>query len=364
MRVVYWNNIPAPYMVERFNALVSRGNIELEVWFSTRRESDRAWVVDEQSWLFPYRYVGVGSSAAALAASHLSTDRPDVFFSLYERPEYIAGLMAARVAGCRIGSPALKTFDSWVKRRATREMAKRLLFPRMHAFHVAGADSASFVQRYGVPRERVHVLPEPVDVSHFHDPRAAAEARVLRSSLGLEQCTFLYVGRLWERKGLDFLFDAFEQVSRVEPGVSLLLVGDGVDEMRYQRRAASLPNVHFEAFRQKESLPVWYHAADVFVFPTLGDPYGHVVQEAMASGLPVIATTAAGDITDRVIEGETGFLVPPADADALASAMLKLSRESETRSAMAQAGYSRIAPRTIDWWARGFEELLLKVAAA
>ena len=54
-RIVYWNNIPAPYLAGRFNALATRGNLTFEAWFNTRREPDRSWDVDHASWSFPAR---------------------------------------------------------------------------------------------------------------------------------------------------------------------------------------------------------------------------------------------------------------------------------------------------------------------
>ena len=57
IQVVYWNNIPAPYMVDRFNAVVRRGNLDLEAWFSARTEPGRSWRIDEQTWEFPYEYL-------------------------------------------------------------------------------------------------------------------------------------------------------------------------------------------------------------------------------------------------------------------------------------------------------------------
>ena len=91
--VVYWNNIPSPYMVERFNALVDRDVFEFEAWFNARITPDRSWNVDESSWRFRYRY---------LPATHLFghtqhwplpllEKRPDVLVSLYAETVFIAG---------------------------------------------------------------------------------------------------------------------------------------------------------------------------------------------------------------------------------------------------------------------------------
>lgn len=357
MKVVYWNNIPSPYMVDRFDQIALRGQVEFEAWFTQRIEPDRTWAVDEAEWLFPYRYIGTDVLPATARGLRLLRRRqPDVLFCLYERPEYVAVALAARASGIPVVMHAMKTFDSWRPRSPSREIAKRLVFPRVSCFYVPGPDSADYVERYGVPRSRIRIFPEPVDVEAF---RCATDEYQARRRREQTRCEFLYVGRLWRGKGLDFLFDAYEAVATERPEVSLLLVGDGVDEERYRARARSLPSVRFAGFVEVADLPAFYASADVLVFPTLGDPYGHVVQEAMASSLPVIATTAAGDISDRVIHGKTGLLVPPADPNALAETMLGLARAPALREAMGIAGMNRIKTRTNDSWAKHIEALAI-----
>jgi len=114
--------------------------------------------------------------------------------------------------------------------------------------------------------------------------------------------------------------------------------------------------VKLAGFRQRAELPRMYAAGDVFVFPTLGDPYGLVVDEAMAAGLPVISTTAAGEIGERVVDGVNGYLVPPNDPGALAAAMRRLAGDPALRHQMGVRSAEMIAPFTPDSWARAFEE--------
>jgi len=259
---------------------------------------------------------------------------------------------------------AMKVFDTWRPVRWHRELAKRWLFPRVDAFHVPGADAAAYVRHYGARPDRIWAFPEPVDVQHFAS--GACEARQdtdARRRLGLTGCVYLHVGRLWSGKGIDYLLDAYARLQAEGVPASLALVGDGADAARYRARAAGLPNVVFSDFVQKPDLPRWYGLADVLVFPTLGDPYGHVVQEAMAAGLPVIATENAGEIRERVLDGETGFIVPAADSDALLDRMRRLALEPERRWRMGERGYERIQPRTIEWWAGEFEAMVQSVVA-
>src|SRR5207302_9112235 len=110
---------------------------------------------------------------------------------------------------------------------------------------------------------------------------------------------------------------------------SLLLVGDGPEEERLRARCVgeNISNVLFVGFRHKAELPKYLAVSDVFVFPTLGDTYGLVVDEAMACSLPVISTSSAGEIRERIQDGFNGFTVPPRDPKALLARMQMLDMD-------------------------------------
>ncbi len=364
-RVVYWNGIPAPYIEERFNAVAARGNLEFEAWFSARREPDRSWELDERRWRFRYRYLPAIAAAGrrlSLPLPLLSGAPPDLLVSLYAGPSYLLGWQLARRRGGRTAFWCEVTFDRWVPRRRWKERLKRHLFPRVDATLGAGEQGRAFAMRYGTPPERALVLPHAIDVEHF--ATGAPQREAARAELGLRGVTFLYAGRLWWGKGLDCLLDAFGALQRrTEGGVSLLLVGDGPEESRLRQRCRNegLANVVFAGFQQKPQLPRMYAAADAFVFPTLGDPYGLVLDEAMAASLPVISTSAAGEIGDRVEQGANGFIVPPESSGALAAAMTELARDAELRRRMGEASARAIASHTPERWAADFENVVARI---
>jgi glycosyltransferase involved in cell wall biosynthesis len=370
-RVVYWNNIPAPYMVERFDVLARRGKLDFEAWFSARTESDRSWKVDEARWQFPYRYlpsVELGASALALPAPLLRGRAPDVLVSLYAGADFLAGSTLARHRGARIAFWVEVTYDAWVKRRRWKEAVKSRILPRADGILTAGDDGRSFARRYGVCDDRIHHVPHVVDFERLARAARLAEGERdrLRAELGVRGVTFIYVGRLWVGKGLRYLLEAFSGLQAREVGaVSLLLVGDGLDEdeLRDRARALRLRNVVFCGFQGDDVLPRLYAASDVFVFPTLGDPFGMVVLEAMACGLPVIATTAAGEISDRVVEGVNGFLVAPASSDQLLERMTVLARDENLREAMGAASVRKVAGQSPGAWAEAFEQAVGKILA-
>ena len=135
-----------------------------------------------------------------------------------------------------------------------------------------GRDGRSFAIRYGADPDAIYVLPHFVDFEYFSLQSAMHQSArpQIRARLGVSGVTYIYVGRLWRGKGVDDLLTAFADLQReATQTVSLLLVGDGVDEERFRERCQHehLSNVAFAGFRQRDELPRMYAAADVFVFP-------------------------------------------------------------------------------------------------
>jgi glycosyltransferase involved in cell wall biosynthesis len=365
-KVVYWNNLPAPYMVDRFNALARRGQISFEVWFNDRTAQDRSWHVDENSWQFSYKYVptlmmlGLGLHNALWM---ILTRRPKVLVSLYSKPSFMMGWMLARMFGIKTVFRVLATNDRWVKRHWLKERIKRYLFKRVDAIETPGEDGAKFAMSYGADSTKIYFATHTVDMEHlarectcYRDIKPA-----LRREYGLVGTVYLYVGRLWSGKGIKFLIEAFAKVQKNSKcDVSLLLIGDGEDEgvLRKYVDENGIGNVVFGGYKQKGELPRYYALADVFVFPTLGDPYGVVVDEAMACSLPIISTDAAGEVRARVKDGENGFVVKAEDSDSLASSMLRLSDDEGLRKRMGAISQGIVAKNTPEQWAKDFEVMI------
>jgi glycosyltransferase involved in cell wall biosynthesis len=205
-----------------------------------------------------------------------------------------------------------------------------------------------------------------IDFGHYSRrlERLSQSRAQTRDELGVRGVTFVYVGRLAAGKGLEYLIDAFAAVQRTSSTeASLLIIGDGDQEAELRARCASerLENVVFAGFQEDDALLALYAASDVFVFPTLGDTFGMVVVEAMASGLPVISTSAAGEINDRIDEGVNGFIVAPADADALGERMQRLALDESLRKRMGTAARSKVANQSPAVRAEAFEEADTKV---
>lgn len=367
-RVVYWNYMPAPYMVDRFNALGRRGHVDFEAWFNARREPhwSGAWEINERDWEFAYRYIPsrmIRGRTLGFPSALLARRPPDVLVSPHGEPSFVLGWAVARLRGVQTAFWVVRTFDSWTPRIAYKEALKRRILPRADAILVPGPDAEAFACSYGVSTSRIMRVHHPlnVDFTGLADT-SIAERESIRRRHGLSGTTFIYVGRLWWGKGLGYLLDAFSSVQRTGRDVSLLIVGDGPEEeaLRDRCRTEAL-RVAITGFKQKHELPAYYRAADAFVFPTLGDPFGLVVGEAMACGLPVLATTAAGEIRERVEHGVNGLLVPPRDCESLAAAMKELSDDPDRTRAMGSASAEKVRGHTPERWAAEFERAIARI---
>lgn len=365
--VVYWNNLPAPYMIDRWNAVARRGNLDLEVWLSARADSARSWNVDESTWEFPFQYlpsISVLHHRAAVPTQVLHT-RADVMISLYAGPAYLVATAIGQRRGMKTGFWVEPTSDAWTKRYRWKESLKKWVFPRMDGLITTGPTGRSFCRRYGADDAHIFEAQYGVDVDYFAAASRAkrSQREEVRNRLGVHGTTFIYVGRFWHGKGLDTLLDAFTVLQRHHLDVSLLLVGDGEDESRLRKRCEddAIGNVIFHSFMQRDVLPEAYVASDVFVFPTLGDPYGLVVDEAMATGLPIISSSAAGEIDVRVKNGVNGFVVPPSNSAELLSRMEWIASNTERIPEMGKQSQLMIASNTPDRFAQNFENAVFQM---
>lgn len=193
---------------------------------------------------------------------------------------------------------------------------------------------------FGVgPPEQFLPIPCGIDLSRFIN--GAASGLVLRQTLGLtpDEPLILWVGRLTPIKGCEHFLDACARVVRQNGSVRIYLVGDGplAEALKAQTEALNLTDtVHFMG--QRSDIHAWMWAADLFVLSSLNEGLGRVLLEAMASRTPVVATNVGG-VPSIIESGVTGLLVPAADSDQLADAMLTLLRNHVLARRMGEAGF-------------------------
>lgn len=199
------------------------------------------------------------------------------------------------------------------------------------------------VQRSGIDPKKVTMIPSGVQVQRFIDPDPASTEQ-LREAWGIQPRTHLIgtVGRFVPPKGHTYLLDAIVRLQSQFPDVKTLVVGDGalLRPMEEKAQALGLSDaVVFTGIRR--DVPEILALLDVFVLPSLWEGLPIALLEAMAAGLPVVATRVGG-VPEVVEDGVTGLLVPPRDPDALAEAITRLLRDPDLRCKMGQAGRERV----------------------
>jgi glycosyltransferase involved in cell wall biosynthesis len=207
----------------------------------------------------------------------------------------------------------------------------------------------------GVKRERVRRMPNGIDLTRFHAPeeRAAVRTRT-RGYLGISPETPLLIdiGAWVPWKRHELFLDALAEIRKHRPDVVGLLVGS--DLFHENRAYVSQLERHAERLRlsdggllvlqQREDVPDLLTASDILISTSDNEPFGRVLVEAGASGVPVVCTDS-GAKREIVVHNETGLLTPPGDTQALADACLELLSAPDRRAAMAAAGRDLAAKR-------------------
>jgi glycosyltransferase involved in cell wall biosynthesis len=216
-------------------------------------------------------------------------------------------------------------------------LAERLLAFRTDRCICISAAMRADALRLGAAPARTVLVPNGVDADRFH-PRPASPA--LRHALGIlgPGPVIGTVGRAVTEKGQAYLVDTLPLLRTGWPHLRCVFVGDGPELPRLRRRAADLgveDHCLFPGVRR--DVEEIYPLLDVFVLPSLREPFGLALLEAMATGIPVVAT-AAGGPPDFIRHGINGLLVPPRDAAALARAVDSLLTDPPLARRLAASG--------------------------
>jgi len=282
------------------------------------------------------------SSLVALWKQH----RPDVVHVVTEGPLGWSALRAARALGLPVVSDYRTNFDAysghyglgWLRRPV---MAWLRHFHNRTACTMVPTDvlrSSLLSQGF----RNVRVVARGVDTRQFDPARRSA---TLRAAWGAGEGTTvaLCVGRLAPEKNLDAVLAAVEAMRRDEPGLRLVLVGDGPERARLQQHGG---DVIFAGIQRGDALAAHYASADVFLFASTTETYGNVVPEAMASGLAVVAfdDAAAGQL---VRHGRNGLLARVGDLGGYCALARRLADElPQSRELGRQA---RLTAQRLDW---------------
>lgn len=279
--------------------------------------------------------------SAALLWRELRRKRPDIVHFFLPQA-YLVGGLCSILAGVRHRVMSRRSLNLYQRRHPILARLERRLHGRMSAL-VGNSDAiVGELRREGASPERVHLIRNGVDLRAFAAPRSPLPARI---ELGLSESAlvFVTVANLIPYKGHAELLAALGQVKdRLPPGWCLLAAGrdEGIGPALRQRATmlGLSPNVRWLGSR--DDVPRLLAAADLALLCSHEEGFPNAILEAMAAGLPVIATRVGGS-AEAVVDGLTGLLVPPNDVDRLAEAITVLAGDPARRAAMGEAGRRR-----------------------
>lgn len=332
-KIIIVTNIPNQYRIPLFNEVSKQfadAGLTLKILFGSLGYARRQNKIDMKECRFAYEVLN--SSAFDLGDTEktyftysglmkaIRREQPDAIIaggfsvvtmrlwlrSFFRKTNYIIWSGSIHRAGY---------YDSWIRR-----MIRKLVTQRASAYIAYGSKAKEYLMDLGAAEKKIFISMNTVDTTFF-----SQRTDEIRTSLPVSaKFHFTYVGFITARKNLWKLMEAVKKLAAMRTDFVIDLVGDGEDKVMFENfvRENGLGQfVHFAGFVQKSEVPQWLARSSCFVFPSEYDIWGLVVNEAMAAGLPCIASLKSGVTTDLVIDGETGFAVDFSDAEIVCEKM-------------------------------------------
>jgi glycosyltransferase involved in cell wall biosynthesis len=370
LRVLWHWTTMGPYHVARMDALARVPGVDLTVVQSAAVD-DHEWEPVESTPSFRLITVSperlTNETTAATASRYRETLLASgadavVESGYYDAPSRHALMTVARRRPGMISLFWSETTHEDHPRRSWRERAKSHLISRFDGALVAGEAHMKYMVSLGMPPERIANIGTCVDNKHFAE--AADAARNRPRPLDLPNRYALYVGRIVPKKNLHTLVRAYATYrARIDDPIDLVIVGAGTDEesLRAFVNSSKIQGIRFLGLRSERELPALYAHADYLVLPSNSEPWGLVVNEAMACALPAIVSNRCGCADELIEDGRTGFRFDPTDARALAQLMERAS--TLDLDAMGRRARERIADYSPDRYAEQAVEHMRRLAS-
>jgi len=263
---------------------------------------------------------------------------------LYGLKANFLGRILGRLSGYKsiIGSLHSK-YPSGIKKLWTLWL-DRLTFGLSLGYVSNSQAAIDFLTAHGYDRRKFWLIHNGIDIKPFYR-RSEVEKEAIKSeyNLSLDKSIITCVANLRSPKGHEYLIRALYELKGKSPDFLALLVGDGPLHGKLEELVRDLglkEQVRFLGSRDREEIPEILAITDIFLLPSLWEGLPTAIIEAMAAGCPVVATAVAGT-PEVVIDGETGFLVPPQDPVALARKIKLLLQDQPLREKMCLAGTKR-----------------------
>jgi glycosyltransferase involved in cell wall biosynthesis len=396
VRVAYLVSHPIQYQAPLLRRIALEPDIDLTVLFgsdfSVRGYKDRGFGVEvawdtplldgyRSKFLRPWRDTGQVSPTTPISRGIYrrlqQKDGSPAFDALWVHGYASINSLQAILAANALGIPVLLRAESWLADRvrspwtlALKSAFFTLLSKGIAAVLPIGTVNTAYWTHYFGDSVPQFLMPYAVNNEYFAGLAKAAAPREqeLRAELGLspQRPVILFASKLQQRKHADHLLEAYRSFIEHQPPQArpyLVIVGDGDQRTQLEALAhqPGLEDVRFAGFRNQSEIPRFFQLADVFVLPSRHEPWGLIVNEAMASGCPVIVSTDVGCHADLITDGVEGCVYPVGNIPALTQALRRVFASPDSAASMGQSAQKRISTWTYEEDVRGLRRALAAV---
>ena len=345
IKVAIVHNTIAPYRHPLFERLSE--TVDLTVYYCSMKHTSRNWDLWPRNYNYRYKIL------PRIPIRELSLNPSIVKERALNRPHvlvlggYVDPTMWLAFAMSKLLKIPVIYWTEGIKEpksilgMITRPL--RMLFvKKASAVVVPGKLSRSYIIGLGADVEKVFIAPNTIDNELFVEVsrKYQSDKEGLKGQLGLKgKVVILYVGRLVKGKGITFLFEAYSKLKSQINYIALVIVGYGklYNILRKLCQEKRINDAIFTgAIVNHRQLIKYYSVADIFVLPTLEDVWGFVINEAMACGLPIVATRASQAAREMIRSGENGYIIKEADSKELYNVLKKLVYNSRLRKKMGE----------------------------
>lgn len=367
MKILYLTNLPSPYRMDFFNELGKE--CSLTVLFERKHAGDRekTWisekVVNFKAIFLKGINVGTESAFCWEVISWLNREKYDIFvIGGYSTPTGMLAIQTLKVKNMpfflNVDGGIIKNDNFLIK------AIKQYFISSATNWLSTGQATNRYLMHYGAKENGIYTYPFTSVHSKeiLEKPLSANEKLILKKQLSLKgEKIILTVGRFLELKGFDILIKSWKNISNE---YTLLIIGSGPEEKNYKKliNELEIDNIEIIGFQNKENLNSYYKSADLFVFPTRGDVWGLVINEALANGIPIISTDKCIAAVELLAREECGKIIPVDDLKALETSINEIIENDELRSKLAYNSLRKSREYTIESMSRKHFEIFKKAS--
>jgi glycosyltransferase involved in cell wall biosynthesis len=351
LKLVIVTNIPAPYRLPIYERLNNKYKNNFLVIYCSEKESNRKWNLDEFKFNHIFLKKNVKAKKDGFNFIHNNPDvflklknyNPDIIITTGFNPTHLYAWIYAKL----FRKKHICMTDGWIYSESSlstmHKIIRKIIFQSSSAFIGASKNSLDLYRSYGISDEKLFQSHLCINNEHFKNNKQFED----------REYDLMFSGQFTERKLPIFFAEIVQKVLKKIPNIKVLILGDGPlkEEFFLVLDNANI-NYYYAGFVKQEELPKYYSSSKLFLFTTRLDPWGVVVNEAMASGTPVLTTPYTGVVNDLLIDKKNGFILP-IDSKIWSKKVLEVLNNPELWNSLSKASKERVEDFNFDVAAKG-----------